>query len=193
MNRHLLLCCLVLAGAVASASADQFLWRDASGRTWLSNHPPPAGAMVEYFRPDADATGGAANLPLSSPPPLLSDSPDSPTPPDVPRQVYRPASEAAVARRAAPVDTRELGMIREGMSEASVHRRLGEPVVVEDLGTIWRVVRDEHTTRRGVVEGRDATIVPITRTRWVYGGTNQVPPAVIEFRNGRVERTGRVR
>lgn len=83
---------------------------------------------------------------------------------------------AALAQPVAPVDTRQLALIRPGMSQAEVRRRLGDPAEVVDLG--YREYTDYNRRYRS------KTTRMTHLEKWIYPGNYSYGPAGIVFENG---------
>lgn len=84
------------------------------------------------------------------------------------------AAQIAVAD---PIDTREFGLLRVGMSQATVVERVGEPDAVTQLGST-------HLVRRGV-HGSALIVTEQVREAWDYVGGRSLPTRLI-FSNGRL-------
>ena len=78
------------------------------------------------------------------------------------------------------VDSRELGLIRIGMTMFEVQERLGMPSNVQ-YGSV--LVSSP---------GGNLAIIPTPKAIWFYQGHSQVPAAEILFVNGRVQSAKRV-
>jgi hypothetical protein len=78
---------------------------------------------------------------------------------------------AALAR---PIDTREYGLLKRGMTQIEVVRRVGEPDRVTELGDKQTVTR-----YRG-----DVVVYGEKRQAWDYEGSFSYPPTRLIFSNG---------
>ncbi len=175
-----LLCLLIVH--VFHAQAEMYRYRTPEGRIVYSNMPPPANARSAEQLPEHD--GGQTSSPALRATPAIP----SPTPasgPPAPRRGHEAPRTARPERRApiTPIDTRQLGLIRPGMLMAEVEARLGAPSRIDPLGAVYQSYG--RRSRR--------MTVAIARERWVYPGNSVVAAAFIEFGNGAVTRTGRVR
>ena len=160
-----------------TAQAQQLhIYKTPDGRTVIGNAPPPANAEgVSSYKPSDPANRSTPPVPIES-----YEPPPSEPPPAV-VVLEQPPPEPKIQSK--PVGTRELALIRRGMSQYEVKKRLGEPQDVIQLGE-----REVYSRYRA--HGFKNTIV---REQWVYPGSFKYDPASIVFENGRVVATGRER
>lgn len=165
---------LLLVMSALPASADVYKCPDGKGSVRYQNMPCVGEAAplfesapaTEPSRPPAQP----APAPAGEPSPASSRvSPPPPPPPE-------PAPQATIKPPAQPVDTLQFGLITDGMSEAEVLKRLGEPArIIDGPRTMTRV----HTLG-------STSWVESHRYTYYYPGTAQVFASYITFADGYV-------
>lgn len=173
MIRSILLGVIFILTSAFATQAQLYIYLDENGNKVLTDQPPPDEARnVSSYKPIDPATRSTA------PPPIDSYIDTSPS-----QQIIsgRPAYDVPQSKA---VDTHQLGLIRRGMGQSEVRRRLGEPMDIVPLG-------DRSVFYRNY--GGSLVKSTATRERWVYPAGRGADPASITFENGRVVAKGRER
>lgn len=157
----------LLTSLALPAQAEMYRYRDpATGRWVLTNREPPADAEALTTRPSHTPQERVYPVPA---PEAAPEPPQEPVP-----VVVVPAPEPPPPA-AKPVDTREFGLLKVGMRQPEVERRLGPPATVTDLGTKSYFDR----TRSGRLVKTEVVI-----EAWDYPGSRGTLPVRVIFHNG---------
>src|SRR5262245_7150706 len=163
-----------------AALADIYKCLDGKGGVVYQNIP-----CVGETAPILESVPATEPSPLPPlPPPEAAEEPSPPpefvSPPPPP---LAPPPQITTQTPPQPVDTLQFGTIQNGMSEAEVVKRLGEPAQVIEEGR----------TRRRVPGLASTTWVETHQYTYYYPGTRQIMATYITFVNGYVVGKRKVR
>jgi hypothetical protein len=174
------LCVVSLVLCSHAALADVYKCPDGKGGARYQNIPC-VGETAPVFE------SVPASEPSHLPPPPSPEASEEPSPPagyvSPPPPPLAPPPQITSETPAQPVDTRQFGTIQNGMSEAEVVKRLGEPA---------RVIEEARTMRRGPGLA-STTWVETHQYTYYYPGTRQTMATYITFVDGYVVGKRKVR
>ena len=169
---------LIAAGLFTAASiwitpalADMFYYRDAQGQLHLTNvwSRIPSTYRDQAARNRRPEQGGPTST-VDKATKVPSTSLSQPRQDD--EVVRRPAT---VSPHAAPVSTRDFGLLSLRISDYEVLQRLGPPVAVSDVGERALAPADSSNRVIRVVDSNQ---------RWYYPGTTGIPATRLDFQGG---------
>ena len=137
--------------------ADVYKCPDGKGSVRYQNMPCVGEAAPLFESAPATEPSRPPAPPVQAPVEESSPASSSVSPPPPPP--LEPAPQETSKTPAQPVDTLQFGLIRNGMTEQEVSRRLGKPAQVVYVPTVFRYA-------------------------WVYPGTPQIMRTPIYFENG---------